>query len=103
MLHLHAMLAYSGLAAALVLLAASQSRGLAIVSVLAAGVEVLIQLGLLRLQVARIPLGLVLGIALAVPALLVWFKASGKAALTSASLAAFVGLVQVVAYAWPRV
>ena len=103
MVHIHAVLAYSGLAAALVLLAASQSRGLAIVSVLAAGLEVLIQLGLLRLQVVGIPLGLVLGVALAVPALIVWFKATGKAALTSSSLAAFIGLVQVVAYALPRI
>ena len=102
-MHIPALLAWSALAAALVLLAASQSRGLAIVSVLAAGLEVLIQLGLLRLQVVGIPLGLVLGIALAVPALIVWFKATGKAALTSSSLAAFIGLVQVVAYAWPRV
>jgi hypothetical protein len=103
MFHIQAVLAYSGLAAALVLLAASQSRGLAIISVLAAGLEVLIQLGLLRLQVVGIPLGLVLGIALAVPALFIWFKATGKAALTSASLAAFIGLVQVVAYALPRI
>ena len=103
MLHIHAVLAYSGLAASLVLLAASQSRGLAIVSVLAAGLEVLIQLGLLRLQVVGIPLGLVLGIALAIPALLIWFKATGKAALTASSLATFIGLVQVVAYALPRV
>ncbi len=103
MLHIHSVLAYSGLAAALVLRAASQSRGLAIVSVLAAGLEVLIQLGLLRLHVVGISLGLVLGVALAVPALLVWFKATGKAALTSSSLATFIGLVQVVVYALPRV
>ena len=103
MFHVHAVLAYSGLAAALVLLAASQSRGLAIISVLAAGLEVLIQLGLLRLHVVGIPLGLVLGIALAVPALIVWFKATGKATLTSSSLATFIGLVQVVAFAFPRI
>lgn len=100
MLHI---LAWSGLAAALVLLAASQSRGLAIISVLAAGLAVLIQLGLIRVQVAGVPLSLVLGIALAVPALMIWFKATGKAALTSSALAAFIGLVQVVAWALPRV
>ena len=44
MFHLQGALVYSGLAAALVLLTASQSRGLAIVSVLAAGLEVLTQL-----------------------------------------------------------
>lgn len=102
MFHLQGALAYSGLAAALVLLTASQSRGLAIVSVLAAGLEVLTQLNLLRLQVAHLHLGLVLGIALAVPALVIWFKATTKAAITAAAIAAFVGLVQVVAYALPR-
>jgi len=103
MFHVQSALAYSGLVAALVLLTASQSRGLAIVSVLAAGLEVLTQLGLLHLQITHLHLGLVLGIALAVPALVVWFKATTKAAITAAALAAFVGLVQVVAYAVPRV
>jgi hypothetical protein len=103
MLHLHGVLAYSGLAAALVLLVAAQSRGLAIVSVLAAGLEVLTQLNLLRLQVAHLHLGLVLAIALAVPALIVWFKSSTKASITAAAIASFVGLVQLVTYALPRV
>jgi hypothetical protein len=102
MFHFQGVLAYSALAAALVLLTASQSRGLAIVAVLAAGLEVLMQLNLLRLQVAHVPLGLVLGLALAVPALIIWFKSTTKAAITAAAVAAFVGLVQLVAYALPR-
>ncbi len=102
MFHVQSALAYSGFVAALVLLTASQSRGLAIISVVAAGLEVLTQLNLLRLQVAHLHLGLVLGIALAVPALIIWFKATTKAAITAAALAAFIGLVQVVAYALPR-
>ncbi len=102
MFHVQSALAYSGLVAALVLLTASQSRGLAIVSVLAAAFEVLTQLGLLRLQVAHLHLGLVLGLVLAVPALIIWFKSTTKAAITAAAIAAFVGLVQVVAYALPR-
>ncbi len=103
MFHLHSALAYSGLAAALVLLAASQSRGLALVAVLASALEVAMQLQLLRLQISHLPLGLVLGIALAGPALVAWFRSTSKAAVTAGAIAAFVGLVQVVAYALPRV
>jgi len=102
MLHLQSVLAYSGLAAALVLLAASSSRGVAAIAVLAAGLEVLTQLQLLRLQVAHLNLGLVLGFALAVPALIAWFRSTSKTAITAAAIAAFVGLVQVLAYALPR-
>jgi hypothetical protein len=102
MFHLQGALAYSALAAGLVLLTASQSRGLAIVSVLAAGLEVLTQLNLLRLQVAHLHLGLVLGVALALPALVIWFRSTSKAAVTAAGIAAFIGLVQVAGYALPR-
>ncbi len=102
MFHVQSALAYSGLVAAVVLLTASQNRGLAIVSLLAAAFEVLTQLGLLRLQVAHLHLGLVLGLVLAVPALIIWFKATTKAAITAAAIAALVGVIQVVAYAIPR-
>lgn len=95
-------LAYSGLAAALVLFAASQSRALAAIAVLAAGLEVLIHLGYLHLQVAHLPLGLVLGVALAIPALVAWFRSTGKAAVSAGAIAAFVGAVQVIVYAAPR-
>ncbi|HET6439936.1 MAG TPA: hypothetical protein VFG59_17860 [Anaeromyxobacter sp.] len=100
---IHSALAYSGLAAALVLLAASQSRALAIVAVLAAALEVLIQLQILRLQVAHLPLDLLLGILLAAPALVAWFRSSGKAAISAGAIATFIGLIQIVVYALPRV
>jgi hypothetical protein len=95
-------LAYCGLAAALVLLAATQSRTLAAIAVLAAGFEVLIRLGYLHLAVAHLPLGLVLGLALALPALVAWFRSTGKAAVSAGAIAAFVGLLQVFAYAAPH-
>ena len=99
---LHTALSYAGLAAALVLLAASQSRGIALVAVLAAGLEVLMHLQVLQLHLAHIPLGLVLALGLAVPSLVVWFRSSSKVAVSAASIAAFVGAVQLVGYALPR-
>jgi hypothetical protein len=99
---LHGALSYAGLLAAAVLLFAAPSRSLALVAVLAAGLEVLLQLGFIRLHVVHVPLGLVLGLALAVPALVIWFRASSKAAVTAGAVAAFVGLLQLAAYAVPR-
>ncbi len=99
---IHNALAYSGLAAALVLLAASQSRGLALVAVVASAVQVLIHLQFISLHVSRLPLGPLLGLLLAVPALVAWFRATTKTAITAGALAAFVGLVQVLGYALPR-
>ncbi|HET6414085.1 MAG TPA: hypothetical protein VFG53_18650 [Anaeromyxobacter sp.] len=102
MIHLQSVLAYSGLAAALALLVTAPSRGVAAIAVLAAGLEVLTQLQLLRLQVAHLRLGLFLGLALAVPALIAWFRSTSKTAITAAAIAAFVGLLQILAYALPR-
>jgi len=99
---LHNALAYSGLAAALVLLAASQGRALALVAVAAAAVQVLIHHQFISLHVARLPLGPILGLLLAIPALVAWFRSTTKAAITAGAIAAFVGLVQVVGYALPR-
>lgn len=99
---IHSALAYSGLAAALVLLAASQSRGLALVAALAAAIQVLVHLQLVQLHVARLPLGPILGLLLAVPALVAWFRSTTKTAVSAGAIAAFVGLLQVVGYALPR-
>ena len=96
-------LTYTGLVAAVVLLVASQKRGLSIVAVLAAALEVLSLLGILQFRVVGLSLALVLGLALAVPALIIWFGSTTKSAITAAALTAFVGILQVVAYAVPRV
>ncbi|HVO18342.1 MAG TPA: hypothetical protein VMU15_03750 [Anaeromyxobacter sp.] len=97
---LHSALSYCGLIAAAVLLLAGQSRGIALIAVLAAALQVLLLHGTLQLHVAHIPLALAL--ALAVPSLVAWFRASSKTAITAGALAAFVGLVQLLAYAAPR-
>ena len=99
---LHSALSWSGLVAAVVLLLAGQTRGIALIAVLAAAMELLLQHGFIQLHVTHLPLGLVLGLALAVPSLWAWFRSSSKAAVTAGAVAAFVGLVQLVAYAAPR-
>jgi hypothetical protein len=91
---LHLALAVSALVAALLLLAFSSQRGLAIVATLAAGAEVAMSLGYLRVGVTGVPLGLVLGLALAVPGILAWLRASAKPAISAAAIVAFAGLVQ---------
>ncbi len=91
-----ALLVYAGLVAALFLLAASQTRALALVAVIASAFEVLRVLGIVHLEVKHVPLGLVLGALLAIPSLIAWFRATTKAAITAAAVAALVGTVQVV-------
>jgi hypothetical protein len=93
---LHAILAVSALAASAALFLSSASRALATVALVASGIEVAMALGLLRLTVANVPLGIVLGLALAVPGLLAWLRTSAKTATSAAAIVAFVGALQVV-------
>ncbi len=99
---LHVALAVSALAASVLLLVFSQQRTLALVALVASGVEVAIQLGLLRLAISGVPLGLVLGLALAVPGLFAWFRATAKGAVSAAALVAFTGALQVLVYMHAR-
>jgi hypothetical protein len=66
------------------------------VAVIAGAFEVLRVLGIVHLEVKHVPLGLVLGAALAIPALIAWFRAPTKPAISAAAVAALVGTVQVV-------
>ncbi len=93
---LHVALAVAALAASAALFLFSQSRALAVIALIASALEVAMAFGVLRLSVAGMPLGLVLGLALAIPGLLAWFKVSGKGAISAATLVAFVGVLQVV-------
>jgi uncharacterized protein YybS (DUF2232 family) len=89
-------LALCGLAASAVLVL-GQSRALAAIALVASGVEVARAFGLLRLAIAGVPLGLVLGLCLAVPGLLAWLRASAKAQVSAAAVVTLVGVLQVVA------
>lgn len=95
---LHTLLAFVALAGS-ALLFATGGRVLATVALVASGLEVLMALGVLHLRVVQLPLGLVLGLALALPGLIAWFRATAKPAISAATVVALVGTVQVVAYA----
>jgi hypothetical protein len=92
---LHVALAVAALAASAVLLFSAVGRPLAVVALVASGLEVAMALGALRLHVAGIPLALVLGLGLALPGLLGWLRASSKGAVSAAAVVALVGILQV--------
>lgn len=92
---LHTALPLSAVVAAAWLLFTSGSRALPLVSLAAAGLEVALAQGWLRLAVHASTLSLGLGGAIALPALVLWWRAGGKGPLTAASILAFVGLLQV--------
>lgn len=92
---LHVALAVSALAASAILFFTAVLRPLAVLALVASGLEVAMAFGVLRLHAAGVPLGLVLGLALAVPGLVVWFRASSKPAVSAAALVAFTGALQV--------
>jgi hypothetical protein len=99
---LHVALALSALAASAFLLASSPHRGLALVAVAAGALETAMALGTVRLALHGVPLGLVLGLALAVPGAASWFRASAKGAVSAAALVAFTGALQVAVYVGSR-
>jgi hypothetical protein len=94
---LHVALAVSALVASAVLLLSKVARPLAVVALVASGLEVAMAFGLLRLHLTSAPLGLLLGLALAVPGVLAWLRASSKPAVSAAAIVAFTGALQTLA------
>ncbi len=92
---LHTALAFSALLAAGWLFFTSGTRALPLVALLAAGTEVALAQGWIRLALHGPTLSLALGGAIAVPAVIAWWRASGKGPLTASSVLAFIGLLQV--------
>lgn len=92
---IHLALAVAGLAASILLVVGGATRILGTVALAASGVEVAMAFGLLHFSVAGLPLGLVLGLCLAVPGLLAWLRTSSKTGITAATVTSLVGLLQV--------
>ncbi|MFO0582977.1 MAG: hypothetical protein U0229_11950 [Anaeromyxobacter sp.] len=86
------------LLAALVLLLVSPSRVVPGIAALAAASELAMALGLVRVHITNVPLGLVFPLGLAVPGLLAWFRSTTKAAVSAAAVVAFVGVLQTAMY-----
>lgn len=95
---LYTALALSAFGFSVVLLLASSSRALPAIALVASGLQSLMALGYVRVGVAGVPLALAIGLALAIPGLLAWFRATGKAAIAAASIVAFIGVLQVVVF-----
>ena len=99
---LHVALAVSALAASVLLVASSQHRVLPVVALVAAAVETAVAFGYLRIAVSGLPLGLLLGLALALPGLVGWLRATAKGSISAAALVAFMGVLQVAVYVGAR-
>ena len=99
----HTALAVAALAGSLVLAFGATGRAVAVVALAASALEVAMAFGLLRVAVAGLPLGLALGLGLAIPGVIAWFRASGKAALTAATVVTLVGILQVTLHVATRV
>ncbi|HSD20532.1 MAG TPA: hypothetical protein VLC54_10865 [Anaeromyxobacter sp.] len=99
---LHVALAISALAASVLLVASSQQRVLPVIALVAAAVETAVAFGYLHISVSGLPLGLILGLALALPGLVGWLRATAKGAISAAALVAFAGVLQVAVYVGAR-
>jgi hypothetical protein len=93
---LHVALAVSALAAATVLLFPPATRSLAALAAVASGLEVAMAFGAIRFHAVGVPLGLVLGLALALPGIVAWVRAASKPAVSAAAIVTFAGVLQVV-------
>ncbi len=91
---LHTALAFSTVLAAAYLSFAGGSRLLAGLALLAGALELALALGSIRLAVHGPTLSLGLGVAIALPALGLWWRAGGKGPLSAASVLAFIGVLQ---------
>jgi hypothetical protein len=91
------LLVCAALVASIVLLLRHRPVGLPIVATVVAAFEALVAFRLVTLSIARVPLPLFLGVALAIAGLAVWLRAGMKSTITAASLIMFVGLIQIVA------
>ncbi len=101
-MNVHAALAVSALVASAALFFTAPSRLLAVIALVASGIEVAMTLGVVHLAIAHLPLRIVLALALAVPGVLAWFRAGAKTAASAAAIVAFVGALQVASALGPR-
>lgn len=91
------LLVLAGLTASVVALAVSAQRVVPIVAVLATGLEALLRFGIVHLDVANLPLGVILGTVVAVSGAVIWVRAAGKTLVSAASVVTLVGVVQLLA------
>jgi hypothetical protein len=94
-MHLSTVLVFAALIASVLAFAFASQRVVAAVAVAVCALQAILRLGLIKLSIAHFPLGIVLGVTLAVTGLVLWFGASRKALVSAATIVALVGAVQV--------
>lgn len=88
-------LVLAALISSVYLLVASSARMPAIFATVASALEALITFGKMHLSVSGFPIGLLLGLVLLVAAALAYLRVSSKWAISAATIAVLVGLIQV--------
>lgn len=83
------------LAAAVIVLMNQMKDPFRIAAVAVAGVEVLVALGIIKLSIAGLSLGLVLGGALCGLGVFLWLRNSAKLAVSGCAIMALIGALQV--------
>ena len=94
-MHLHAALAAAALVAAVALLVVHPDRALPGLAAIASGCEVLMAFQIVRIAIARVPLGLVLGGLLLAAGGILLSKVTSRLSIIAATVATFVGVIQV--------
>jgi hypothetical protein len=91
------LLVLAALAASVVTLAISAQRVVPVVALAAPGLEALRRFGIVHLDVAHLPLGVILGTIVAVSGGVIWVRAGGKTLVSAATVVTVVGVVQLLA------
>lgn len=95
MLTLPMLLACLALAASLLLAARHRPLAFPVIAMVTAALEVLMAFGLLRISIARLPLGLIFGALLIVSGVVVYAKSVQKSVIAAATAVTLVGALQV--------
>jgi hypothetical protein len=91
------LLVLAALAASVVALAISAPRVVPVMALVATGLEALLRFGIVHLDVAHLPLGVILGTVVAVAGGVIWVRAAGKTLVSAATVVTLVGMVQLMA------
>jgi len=95
-MHIHtgSALIVVALASSIMLLLGKSERTIALVAVVASGVEALLAFGLMSLSLAKFRIDVILPALLVIAGAIAWARSSGKPAITAATLITLVGALQ---------
>jgi hypothetical protein len=93
-MHVHTALVVVALASSIMLMLETSSRTVALVAVIASGVEALLVFGLMSLSLAKFRIDVILPALLAVSGAIAWARTSSKHAITAGTLVTAVGALQ---------